>query len=322
MRYVIYGAGAVGGTLGGMLFLRKHQVVIIARGEHLRAIRRRGLVLQAPEETHTLAVRTAAHPSEVRFRDGDVVLLTMKTQHTSAALAELRAAAGDTVPVVCAQNGVENERLALRHFERVYAMLVNLPASYLEPGVVQAYGSPVRGVLDLGRYPQGTDQMAGAIAADLERAGFQARVDANILRWKYAKLLSNLGNALEAACGPNAEALDLQELLTQEAIACFRAAGIAWAEEEEMLERHGALRLAPVGGRRRVGGSSWQSLARGSGSIEADFLNGEIAMLGRMYGVPTPVNRLLQKVAGWLARQRRPPGCMTPEELRRALPGL
>jgi 2-dehydropantoate 2-reductase len=321
MRYIIYGAGAIGGAIGGTLVQRKHEVVLIARGEHLLALRRRGLTLQTPEESVTLPVRAAAHPAEIRFREGDVVLLTMKTQHTAAALAELRSAAGgDGVPVVCAQNGVENERLALRHFERVYSMLVNLPASHLEPGVVQAFGSPVRGVLDLGRYPQGVDEVVTAIAADLERVGFRSQAHEDILRWKHAKLLSNLGNALQAACGPEAEAPDIEERLVQEALDCYRAAGIAWADEEEMLERYGSLRLAPVGGKRREGGSSWQSLARGSGSIETDYLNGEIALLGRLHGVPTPANRMLQEVAGRLARQRRPPGSVTPEELRQALP--
>ena len=45
-----------------------------------------------------------------------------------------------------------------------------------------------------------------------------------------------------------------------------------------------------IGGRRRGGGSSWQSLARGTGTIETDYLNGEIVLLGRLHGVPTPVN--------------------------------
>jgi 2-dehydropantoate 2-reductase len=64
----------------------------------------------------------------------------------------------------------------------------------------------------------------------------------------------------------------------------------------------------PVEGRPRAGGSSWQSLARGTGSIEADYLNGEIVLLGRLYAVPTPVNELLQQLANVAARERARPG--------------
>ncbi len=75
------------------------------------------------------------------------------------------------------------------------------------------------------------------------------------------------------------------------------------------------MQLRPVGGQRRGGGSSWQSLARGTRRIEADYLNGEVVLLGRLHGVDTPVNEVLQRVANCLARQERPPASMSLEEL-------
>ena len=60
-----------------------------------------------------------------------------------------------------------------------------------------------------------------------------------------------------------------------------------------------------IEGARARGGSTWQSLARGTGTIETDYLNGEIALLGRLHGVPTPVNAALQAIApGWRERRR------------------
>jgi 2-dehydropantoate 2-reductase len=73
--------------------------------------------------------------------------------------------------------------------------------------------------------------------------------------------------------------------------------------------------LHDVGGRRRGGGSSWQSLARGTGTIETDYLNGEIVLLGRLHGVPTPVNATVQRVARELAASGAPPASMSPDEL-------
>ena len=68
------------------------------------------------------------------------------------------------------------------------------------------------------------------------------------------------------------------------------------------------MNVAEADGAARSGGSSWQSLTRQTGTIEADFLNGEIVLLGRIYGVPTPVNETLQRLANQAARARKPPG--------------
>ncbi len=77
------------------------------------------------------------------------------------------------------------------------------------------------------------------------------------------------------------------------------------------------IRLVEIDGVPRRGGSSWQSLNRGTGTIEADYLNGEIALLGRLHGVPTPLNELLQRLANAFARERRPAGSLPFDELVR-----
>ena len=136
------------------------------------------------------------------------------------------------------------------------------------------------------------------------------------MRWKYQKLLLNLSNVVEAACGPDARGSEVARLALREALACFDAAGIAFASRDEDRARRGELlQMHDVGARGRGGGSSWQSLARGTGTIETDYLNGEITLLGRLHGTPTPVNATLQQVARRLAATGAPPGSMTPDEL-------
>jgi 2-dehydropantoate 2-reductase len=321
MRYVIYGAGGVGGVIAARLLQRGREVVLIARGAHLDALRAGGLVFRTPHERVALSVHAVGHPGEIDFRPDDVVFLTMKTQHTADALRALRAAAGEEVAVVCCQNGVANERMALRLFSNVYAMVVILPASHLAPGEVETEATGCGGILDAGRYPAGSDERIAAVTADLESCGFSARPDPAVMRWKYAKLLMNVMNALQAACelGPDVapEAREIARRLRREALACYAAAGIECATADEVRERRGNLiQLAPVQGRSRSGGSSWQSLARGTGDIEADYLNGEIVLLGRLHGVPTPANRVLQRVAERMARERAAPGSLPLAELR------
>lgn len=316
MRFVVYGAGAIGGVVGGRLFQGGHDVVLIARGDHHDAIQDMGLTLRSPASVDTCRLPVVSHPSAMNFCPDDVVLLSMKTQDTAPALLALRDAAGGGIPVVCMQNGVENERLCSRLFANVYATAVMLPATHLEAGVVQADSAPVTGILDTGRYPSGTDVVVDELTAALERSTFSARPDENIMRKKYTKLLMNLANALQAICGAGEDTRELARLAREEAKACYLAAGIDYASDEEDRERRGGLiTIGRVDGQVRGGGSTWQSLARGKNTIEADYLNGEIVLLGRLHGVPTPVNYMLQQVANEVARAGKPPGSLRPEEL-------
>ena len=304
MRYIVYGAGAIGGAIGGRLAEAGRDVVLIARGDHLDALRSDGLSLVTPDRELRPPVTAVGTPAEAAPEAGDVVILAMKSQGTEAAVSELDALAAPEVAVVCAQNGVDNERVALRRGMSTYGMCVVVPASHLEPGVVLLHAEEVSGVLDLGRYPDGVDEMAERIAADLREATFIAGAQPRIMRWKYAKLLSNLGNALDAACGMGARQSDLYRRARAEGEACYQAAGIDVASDEEAKERQSGLsELRPAGGKEHQGSSSWQSLARGTGNIEADWLNGEVVLLGRLHGVATPVNDVLRRLADRMARE-------------------
>ncbi|TDE58609.1 ketopantoate reductase family protein [Nonomuraea mesophila] len=311
MRYIVIGAGAVGGTIGARLFQGGHDVLFIARGSHYEALRRDGLRLITPDSAETLDIPAADGP--VPTHDGDVLILATKSQDTVAALSPWPTA----LPVVCAQNGVANERMALRRFENVYGMCVWLPAEHLRPGVVTANGHPYSGVLHVGRYPQGVDELAEQIATDLGKHGLVGRATSDVMRWKHGKLIGNLGNAVEALLGRVDGMSDVVTRARVEAMAVLDTAGVAYATSEEEAQVRGRrVEIRPVEGSERGGGSSWQSLARGSGSIEADYLNGEIVLLGRLHGVPTPVNEVLRREADRAAREKLPPGSMRLETLR------
>ena len=314
MRFVIFGAGGIGGTIGARLFQGGEDVVLIARGPHHDQLARDGLDFRWPDGNERLSIPVVAHPAALQWSDDDVVFLTMKSQDTAAALEALDAA-GHRGAVVCAQNGVDNERQALRRFAATYGLCVQLPATFLEPGVVVCHSSPIFGVLDLGCFPLGTDDVAVAVAAALERAGFRSRAEPAIMEQKYAKLLANLGNALDAACGKAARKHPLMKAAADEAKACYTAAGIAWTDGPTYRERVKEMRIDPVDGAPHKGSSSWQSLARGTGSIEADFLNGEVVLLGRLHGVPTPVNAMLNDLANTMAREGQAPGSYDIEAL-------
>lgn len=313
----MYGAGAIGSVIGARLHAAGHNVTLIARGAHLDAIRAKGLSVASPDGTVTVPIDAVGHPRETPI--DSLVLLTMKTQDTAAAVRDLWDSVSPKVAVACVQNGVENERIALRSFPNVYGVTVMCPTVFLEPGVVQANSSPMPGVLDVGRYPSGADDLAEQIAAAFRSGGFMSEVRPDIARWKYSKLLMNLGNAIEAVCGPPARRGRTGELARAEGVAVLRAAGIDFVEDDD--PRREFITLRPIDGQRRPGGSSWQSLQRGTGTIETDYLNGEIVLLGRLHGLPTPANEALQRLARQFSVERRPPGSITEAEILALIAG-
>jgi 2-dehydropantoate 2-reductase len=154
----------------------------------------------------------------------------------------------------------------------------------------------------------------------LSSSTFSSVGQREIGRWKWRKLVTNLGNAIEAVCGPPARRGPIGDIVREEAEMVLDGAGIARVSVEEDEQRRGhLLNVQSVDGRERPGGSSWQSLARRTGTIETDYLNGEIVMLGRLHGVPAPANAALQVHARRMASSGAEPGSLEPADFMSAL---
>ncbi|NUT37406.1 MAG: 2-dehydropantoate 2-reductase [Hamadaea sp.] len=311
MRFLVYGAGAVGGVVGGLLAVAGHEVALVARGAHLAALRRDGLRLITPDATHELRLPAAADPAELGVHVGDVVLLAVKGPDTEAAVQALQRVADPQTPIACLQNGVANERAVLRRFANTYGICVMLPATHLDPGVVRADCAPTPGILDIGRFPSGTDATAAQISGALRDAGFASEVRPDVMAWKHTKLLMNLGNAVDAVCERTPQAQELRKRIREEGERILTAAGIpfvSWAQDDE---RRGDLLQVRTD---RSGGSSWQSLTRGTGAIETDYLNGEIVLLARERGLDAPLNERARRWANLFAADGRAPNSLSVAE--------
>ena len=294
MHYVIYGAGAIGGAIGARLFKMGFPVTLIARGQHCEIIQRKGLRYRDTTSDERLSIDCVSHPKEVSWREDSVVIATMKGQDSESAFESLFAVTGDRYPIFCAQNGVANEALAQRYFSKVYAMLVVLPATYLTPGeVIHSAGTP-GGLLDTyGFNLNAMPETATEVAEALTRSGFASLANPDTMALKHAKLLQNLGNALDLVLEDRDHSREIMRLLRQEALAVFDAAGRPCADATTSSARFNLVERGRVMGAPRGGSSTWQSKARGQSRIETPYLNGEICLLGRQYGIPTPTNNLV-----------------------------
>jgi 2-dehydropantoate 2-reductase len=318
MRFVVFGVGAIGGMLAGKLSLAGIDVVGIGRGANLEAINSDGLTIESPDGDEVARFPCVASASEVDFQDRDVVIVSVKTQAVARALEELRDAGVYRQPIVCAQNGVESERLALRIFPNVYGMCVRLPTNFEKPGTIRSWGHPHPGNLDVGRFPRGIDAVSDSIVAALIKAGYLAESHPDVMAPKYEKLLANLSNVLEAAFGRTPTTKEYYPILRKEGEAVYAAAGISLTDPHAAGRPSKVMTEAPVKGNTRLGTSSWQSLLRGTGTIETDYLNGEIVLLGRLHGVPTPANEFFCRLSQEMVSSRLDAGSADPEKVAKA----
>src|ERR1700733_3982539 len=215
-RYVIVGAGAIGGTVGGVLARGGIPTVLVARGRHAEILAANGLTLTTPDGVFHTPVTAVSRPEDVRLTRHDVLIFTTKTQQLDAALLEwvdqpvhgpdgVVGTAGDLLPVLTALNGVVAEEKALRYFRQVYGVCVWLPAVHLEPGEVIVRSWPVVGQFHIGRWPAPLSTQADAdllkrLVETWSPGGILVSTPDDVVPWKYNKLLSNLGNAVGALC--------------------------------------------------------------------------------------------------------------------------
>jgi 2-dehydropantoate 2-reductase len=331
-RYIIFGAGAVGSTVGGLLIRAGQRVVLVARPAYAEALRTGIRISQAGEDIDFRA-EAVSSASELEPEHGDIVLITTKSQATEGVVEDLHRVYSSDVPVVCLQNGIRNEAIAAERFKRVYAGLVFLSAVQLRPDLITL---PAGRVLAFGCYPSGVDRTAEQIASDMSAAGLEATASAYVMAMKWGKLITNLNNATHAITDywlergmADVEMRKLMLAVREEGLRVLDAAGIAVEPPEgepspiRVLKMTEALRRNPSkdGGDsgHRTYASMWQDLTLGRQSNEADYLNGEIIDLGKRLGIATPYNSGLVEIVNKMMADGVKPGLYSPAQLHAIL---
>ncbi|GAA4608497.1 2-dehydropantoate 2-reductase [Actinoplanes octamycinicus] len=321
------GAGAVGASIAAELHRAGADTVLVARGAQLAALREHGLTYVRPDGTHRLRIPVVAGPDEVELTGTDVLVLATKTPDTAAAVRDwawqpVKRADGGTgvaatdLPLVTLQNGLDNERTALRSFAHVIGGVVWIPATFVVPGEVVNHAVPVPAVLFLGRYPAGADALTERVAAGLRPGGITVHVVPDITAHKAAKLLGNLVNTLDALYRPSTLRDAVLASLRAEAATVYAAAGIVPATPD-----HTGFDAVDIPGYARAGNSTRQSVTRAT-LPETDFLDGEIVLLGRLHGVPTPNTAAIQARLHRALAEGTPAASLDDADLRATVPGL
>jgi 2-dehydropantoate 2-reductase len=332
-RYVIFGAGAIGGALAGLLGRAGERVICVARPAQAEALRQ-GVSFKRGGEAFIQPLEAVTAARDLPPASDDVIVITVKSQATAAVIEELAAVYPDTATVVCLQNGVTNEEAAAHRFKNVYAGLVFFSATQMTPSrILMTRGRSIA----IGCYPEGVDGTARRIGDDFQRAGFEAVASPYTMAMKWSKFVVNLNNATYAITGyfveqgaADAEMRRLLAEVREEGLRVLDAAGVTVepppgvASPIRIRELHEKARAAPPDAERllnlpeseRTYPSMWQDLELGRRTSEADYLNGVIVDLGRRHGLPTPYNSTLLVIINHMFAEGRPPGLYTPAELR------
>jgi 2-dehydropantoate 2-reductase len=333
MRFVMLGAGAIGGVVGGQLGKSGLDVLFVDPWrEHVDAINRHGLQLRGVHGHHVVRAPAVTDVGQVAFRDGDVVVCAVKSFQTDAAMQALRRASPLELPIFCAQNGVRNEETAARYFRAVHGVMVMIGAKRLVPGeVVHTSAGP----LGIGTWPTGLSDVAREVARAIGKTDIPAYTTEEIVVHKWNKMAVNLNNATfgllgisgqEAHADPEVRAWMAD--VYDEGVRVLRAAGIRFdgppglgTVEKRIADLRGPAPTVPVPADEepKHRPSLWQDLYHRSGQVEADWFNGEIVRLGKAHGVPTPYSGLLLALITEMAQSRQRPGRYTVRELRARL---
>lgn len=293
MKIAVVGAGAVGGYFGGLLARAGSEVTFLARGEHLRALRRNGLAVQSVHGDFHLPVQATDAPQDVGVVD--LVLFTVKSYDTESAAEAIRPLIGPRTSVLSLQNGVDNEEKIDRLLGpgRALGGVTLIESTISAPGCI-LQTSPMHRIT-FGELAGGTSHRCQAIQRTFLEAGLDSHVvdDIRLPLWNkflFICAMAGLTTVTRSPIGPIVACQETRALLAQvmrEVEAVGRAQGVALASD--VVERNLGFADGLLPGMKS---SMQRDLERGN-RLEAEALNGAVVRLGRAAGIPTPANEAI-----------------------------
>jgi 2-dehydropantoate 2-reductase len=314
LRFLVFGAGAIGTYIGGSLALAGHPVVFIERKESIPVLKERGIHLQLGKKEQLIPRPEIAENLESALATGrfDCAIFAIKAYDTPPILKDLEQYRESLPTFLCLQNGVENEAILGQALglDRVIAGTVTSAIGRIGPGdiILERF----RGMSIAGTHP-----LIPGLASALQIAGLNVKVYEDPASLKWSKMLTNLvGNAASAILNMTPSEIFADSRLFRLEIAQLRETlRVMEAKHIPIIDLPGApvrllawsVRNLPlsfarplltrflVGSRGAKMPSFYIDMHSGRGKSEVDYLNGAVVRAGSLLGIPTPVNRVLNE---------------------------
>ena len=291
MKIAVMGTGGVGGYFGGLLARAGVDVVLIARGPHLEAIRKDGLAVVS-ELSGDFTVTVYATDDTASVGAVDLVLYTVKMYHNPGAIPAVRPMLGPETVVLTLQNGVDNgEQLAAGlGVERVMVGTAVVLVEIERPGLVAQRGQV--GSIVFGELGGGISDRGRKLLEVFRAGSWNVELSPNAMQALWRKFIYLTGSATVNAAtqityGEMRAIPETRELIKsawREIAAVARASGVD--PGDDVLDWcESSLDAFPAQGR-----SSLANDFRAGRPVELEGLTGTVVRLGREYGVPTPVH--------------------------------
>ena len=303
MRIAIFGTGGAGGYFGARLALAGESVIFIARGEHLNAIRNRGLHLETPKGT-TVIRPAEATDDPAQVADVDVVLVGVKAWQVTEAARALRPMIGNETIVVPLQNGVEaaTQLATVLGTEHVLGGLCGTISWIAGPGRIRSAGE--HNFIKFGELDNRRTERVERLYQGFANAGVTVEVPSDVLRalWDKFLLVTSFGGVGAVTRAPTGVIRTLPgtrrvlEQCMQEVVAVARARQVSMADAT-VTDAMKFLDTIPATGTT----SLQRDIVEGRKS-ELEYWNGAVVRLGREVKIPTPLHEFIYN-------------CLLPQEL-------
>jgi 2-dehydropantoate 2-reductase len=291
MRIAVMGTGGTGGYFGGLLARAGEDVTLIARGDHLEAIRKNGLAIKSVL-SGDFSISAKATDNTDDIGPVDFVLFCVKAYDNAAAADQIRPLIEPETVVLSVQNGIENEQQIGEVIgpEHIVGCVSYVSSIIESPGVIAQTGGP--GKIVLGEMQGGKSARAETIQSTLQNSGIATELhsDIQIALWQKFLAINGVNGITALTRLPMGEILACEETRNlmrgtmQEVEMIARASGANLPEDcvDQSMEFFSSVESS-------VRGSMYYDLAAGR-RLELDVLNGTVVRLGGEHGIPTPIN--------------------------------
>jgi 2-dehydropantoate 2-reductase len=314
LKWLIFGAGAIGTYIGGSLLLRGHKVVFLDQPEAVPEILEHGLRLNLQGQEHQLLhpIIYTTLPGAISHTTFDVSIFALKSYDTMKACDSMRPFADRIPPVLCLQNGVENESTLESVLGKNKVIAGTVTSAIRRRAAGDIFLERLRGMGIADGHP-----LSERLVPLLSKAGLNARLYPSSSAMKWSKMLTNLlANASSAILDMTpAEILGHPGLYRVEMAQLREAIQVCHAQQIPIVDLPGTsvrtyawmiCNLPPWLSRLFISGIAGKGRGRkmpsfhidlhsGSGKSEVDYLNGAVVRFGDRLNIPTPVNRWLNQ---------------------------
>ena len=302
MRIAVFGTGGAGGYFGAQLALAGEDVVFVARGDHLRAIRASGLRLETPTGETVIRAQATDNPAETG--NVDAVLVGVKAWQVTDAASAMRPLIGPSTVIVPLQNGVEAaSELAAVFASNTLGGMCGTLSFIAGPGHIRSVGG--QNFIKFGELDNKRTERVERLRQCFAYANVPVEVPTNIAKALWDKFLmvtsfGGVGSITRAPIGVTRAIPETRQLLEQ----CLQEAlTVAKARDVPMSDTAVADTMKFYDSLPTNGTTSLQRDIADGKQSELDYWTGAVVRLGREVAVPTPANQFIYR-------------CLLPSELR------